>query len=317
MLLNVIGLGFALINGTNDGATLVATSLKAPGIRPALAIGILAAALGLVPALFGLRVAGTIAGGLVPAGPGQQRELMVLAVVAALGVVVLLNAKGLPTSLTLALVGGLVGAGLGRGLDVAWPVVGVTAAVGVAAPVLGALLGRALSASPLLLRDRWATRRLRGGHWVSFTLQAIAYASNDGQKIYAVLAAGALAAAAGPSVPIWQLVVVPALFAIGAVVTMRRAARTLGAGGILRTRPRDEVAAELSAATAVLGSAAVGIPVSMTQAVAASLIGAGMTRGTRQVRWRAAARLALAWALTLPSSAIVGAGIAGAGELIR
>lgn len=316
MLLTALGLGFAVLNGSNDGGALLAATLKAPGIRPIVALTLLAVALATVPALLGLRVAATLAGGLVPASAGQQRLLMGLALVAALVVVGALNLKGLPTSLTLALVGGLVGAGLGTGEQVAWGLVGITALVGAASPLLGGALALFLRSSPLLgPRRQYGPGWLHIVHWLSFALQAVAYAANDGQKMYAVLAAGTLGAAAAGGVPAWHLLAVPPLFALGAVLGVRRAARTLGGGGVLRTRPRDEVGAELSSAVVVLGSAAGGIPVSMTQAVAGSLIGAGMTKGTRRVRWRAAARLALAWVLTLPTSAALGAALGAAAAL--
>lgn len=311
MLLTLVGLGFAVLNGTNDGGALVAASLKAPGIRPAVGIAMFGVALGIVPFVLGLRVASTLAGGLVPADAEGQRVLMLLAVAASLAVVGVLNLRGLPTSLTLALVGGLVGAGVGRGATVAWGLVLLTAAAGVATPMLGGMLGAVLRNVPLLAarRHRLERRHAVRAHTVSFTLQAIAYAANDGQKMYAVLAAGTLATAAAGTPP-WHFGAVPALFMVGAVLGVRRAARTLGAAGVLRARPSDEVAAELSSAVAVLGSAAVGIPVSMTQAVAGSLIGTGVMRGARRVRWRAAARLAMAWVLTLPTSAALGAAFA-------
>jgi inorganic phosphate transporter, PiT family len=312
VLLTAVGLGFAVLNGTNDGGALVAASLKAPGIRPAVGIVAFGVALGVVPVVFGLRVATTLAGGLVPSDAEGQRLLMLMAVAASLAVVGLLNVKGLPTSLTLALVGGLVGAGIGSGAEVSWGLVLLTAAAGIVTPLLGGLLGAVLRNVPLLAARRGVERRHAArAHTVSFALQAIAYAANDGQKMYAVLAAGTLATAAAAT-PAWHFVAVPTLFSVGAVLGVRRAARTLGGAGVLRARPSDEVAAELSSAVAVLGSAGVGIPVSMTQAVAGSLIGTGVMRGAKRVRWRAAARLALAWVLTLPSSAALGAGLGAA-----
>ena len=307
-----LGLGFALLNGANDGGALVAASLKTPGIAPATAILGLAFALGVVPAVFGATVARTIAAGLVTADPDVAEVLLGVAVLTALLVVGTMNVRGLPTSLTLALVGGVVGGGLGAGLPISWSTVGLTAGAGIAAPFVGGLLGRGISGLAVLrVPVDGRGGGLRRIHTVAFGLQAVAYAANDGQKIYAVLAAGALGAAA--TVPTWQLAVVPLLFAIGGLVGVRRASGVLGAGGMVRARPSDEVAAEVSSATAVLASASVGAPVSMTQAVAGSLIGAGVSRGHRSIRWRAAARLGLAWVLTLPSAALLGAGMAAVG----
>jgi PiT family inorganic phosphate transporter len=134
-------------------------------------------------------------------------------------------------------------------------------------------------------------------------LQAVAYAANDGQKMLAVLAVTSI----GVTAP--ALVAVAILFAVGGILGIGSAAETLGVQ-IMRATPREEVTAQLAASLAVLGSAALGAPVSMTQAVSGGLIGTGVLRGRRQVRWRVAEQLALAWVLTLPLAAVTGAAVA-------
>jgi inorganic phosphate transporter, PiT family len=52
----------------------------------------------------------------------------------------------------------------------------------------------------------------------------------------------------------------------------------------------------------VLAAGSLGAPVSMTQAVAGGLIGAGGTRGWSRVRWAAVTKLAAAWVVTLPAA---------------
>jgi PiT family inorganic phosphate transporter len=137
-------------------------------------------------------------------------------------------------------------------------------------------------------------------HRLATCVQAIAYAANDGQKMVAVITVTSF----GVTAP--TLVAVAVLFAVGAVLGISAAADTLGSQ-ISRAGPRDEVTAQLAASFAVLGSAALGAPVSMTQALSGGLVGTGMQRGRRQVRWRVAERLAMAWVMTLPSAAIIGA----------
>lgn len=100
------------------------------------------------------------------------------------------------------------------------------------------------------------------------------------------------------------------LFGLGALLGLPRAAASLGSG-IVPLRPLDTVTAEFAAAVAVLGSAALGFPVSMTQSVAGGLFGAGLGRGARRVRWRQAGRIGVAWLVTLPLST----GAAGAAAL--
>lgn len=321
VLLIGAALGFALVNGANDGGALVATGLKVSALPPLGAIAMLAGALVVAPLLVGTQVAATLADRLVPfgstGGAVTGRTGLLLAVVTAVAVVGVLSYRGLPTSLTLALVGGIAGAGIGGGLPVSWTVLALVLAAGLAAPAVGAAAGLLLSRLAGLLPSRGRVGgRIRAMHVGAFGLQCVAYAANDGQKMIAVLAVatgGAGVDGGGVAVSPAELALLAALFTVGLVAGVRPAASTLGAE-IVAARPPDAVAAELSSAGAVLASAAVGAPVSMTQSVAAALVGAGMSHGYRRVRWRAAGRLALAWLLTLPASAVLAAVLAwGAG----
>jgi PiT family inorganic phosphate transporter len=49
------------------------------------------------------------------------------------------------------------------------------------------------------------------------------------------------------------------------------------------------------------------MPVSMTQAIAGGLIGAGVNLGGGRVRWYAAVKIVTAWLLTLPASLVLAA----------
>jgi inorganic phosphate transporter, PiT family len=294
---------FAVLNGANDGGAMLAAALKARGLRLYMSLGLLVVALVVVPLFVGTRVADTLTSGLVAADPATQPWLVAVGVVAAMVVVGALTAASLPTSLTLGAVGGIVGAGVGRGLPVAVAEVGRVLLIGVAAPVVGALLAAVLArvvAAVLALGDGG---RLATLHRLGTCVQAIAYAANDGQKMLAVVAVTAV----GVTAP--SLIAVAVLFAVGAALGIGAAATTLGSQ-ILHASPREEVTAQLASSLAVLGSAALGAPVSMTQALSGGLIGTGMLRGMRQVRWQVARRLALAWVITLPSAAILGAVVA-------
>jgi PiT family inorganic phosphate transporter len=209
----------------------------------------------------------------------------------------------MPTSLTLGVVGGIVGAGLGRGVPVAVGAVGRVVLIGVAAPIVGAVLAMGLSrvvAAVLAVSDGGRVAVL---HRIATVLQAVAYAANDGQKMLVVVAVTSI----GVNAP--TLLAVAALFAVGSVLGVGASADTLGRQ-ILRATPREEVTAQFAASLAVLGSAVLGAPVSMTQAVSGGLVGTGMLRGRRQVRWRVAEQLAVAWVVTLPSALLAGAMVA-------
>lgn len=303
MLLALAAL-FAVINGANDGGAMVASTLRVPGQRAVASIAALSAALVVVPAVLGTGVASTLTSGLVRAPDDAQAELIATGVIAAVVVVAVLTRWGLPTSLTLGVVGGIVGAGLGRGLPLVPAGILRVALIGMAAPVVGGAVSQVLAKASSAVLTAAGGQGLAAFGWLATGMQAIAYAANDGQKMLVVLGV----TAAGVALP--SLLGVAVLFAAGTVVGTASASGTLGrsiAGGT----PHEEVVAQFGGSAAVLSSAALGVPVSMTQAVSGGLVGTGLLRGLRQIRWRVAGQLAIAWLLTLPAALVVGLAAAG------
>ncbi|MGW4967481.1 anion permease [Nonomuraea sp. NPDC004186] len=300
VLIVVAGL-FAVVSGVNDGGALLATGLKLPSVRPATGILVLVVLTAMVP-LVTHQVAVTFTTRLASFHAPGGRIAMTVAVISALAVVTALSMKGLPTSLTLAVVGGLTGAGVGWGLPVSPGSVLLVLAFGVAAPFVGGLLGWVLVRVLLITVTAGGLRRW---HQVGFLLQSLAYAANDGQKMLAVFMI--MFGFSGAPLPYTSLVAV--LFGLGTMYGLPKAGRTLGRE-LIASRPPHGVAAELAAGTAVIACAAVGMPVSMTQAIAGGLIGAGVARGGGRVRWYATSKIVAAWLLTLPAGALLGAGLA-------
>lgn len=299
-LLTALAVVVVVVTGLNDGGTLLAPGLRVPTVSVFGSLAILTAAAVAVPLLVTTAVASTMTESFVPADRDGARVLAV-GVAAAMVIVTALARLELPTSLTLAIVGGIAGAGAGSDLAVAWTAVGRVLAIGAAAPALGCLLAlcvarlwRTDSSSSFLATVRWT-------HRAAFALQSVAYGANDGQKMLVLFAAAGVAAGRGTSIRWWVYPVIAAGFALGAVAGLPRAARSVGTG-VLNARQVDIVTAEVSAAAAVLGSAAVGAPVSMTQSTVGGLIGAGVHETAGRVRWQQASRLALAWVVTLPAT---------------
>ncbi|MFD1932554.1 anion permease [Nonomuraea mangrovi] len=285
---------FAVVSGVNDGGALLATGLKLSTIKPVVGVLTLVLLTGLVP-LVSQQVALTFATRLAAfEGPNATRA-MITAVLSAIAVVLVLSHHGRPTSLTLAIVGGLTGAGLGTGLQVSAGSVVLVLAVGLVAPFLGAF---ASWAATRLLVAVTTSEGLRRWHWAGFILQCIAYASNDGQKMLAIflIALGST----GPSVSFAAAL----LFGLGTLYGMPKAGRTLSRE-IIVSRPLHGVAAELGSGVTVIGCSAAGMPVSMTQAIAGGLIGAGVAQGGGRVRWYAAVKIVVAWLLTLPVTGLL------------
>lgn len=310
LLMVIVAAAFAVVTGANDGATLVAINVPNPAIPPMAATMILAGAVVVVPLLGGARVAETLARGLVSFEGRGGTTSFLGAVLVALGVVLLLTRRGLPTSLTLALLGAIVGTGIGRGLPVSWPTVGAVLLVGLMAPAAAMMAGlvaaQAFARSPVR-GHAWTELRVLGA--ASYLLQSIAYGANDGQKMLAIVA---MAVGLGPGghvvVGLETQLLLGGLFMLGTLIGIERFAGRLGRG-IFAARAIHAVASELGSASSVLVSAAIGAPVSMTQASTAALIGAGVSETRWRVRWEQAVRIAAAWIVTLPATALAGGAV--------
>lgn len=304
----LLAAAFAVVTGVNDGGSLLSTGLKVPSVRALNALLILVCCMAVVP-LFTTAVAQGFAHRLVAFDGPDAKPAVAAAVVSSVLLVLVLTWRGLPTSLTLALVGGLTGSGVGFGLDVSWPAVTKVLVVGACAPIVGCLLGYLISR---LMRLAPSAPALSGAvyrmHRLAYSLQAVAYASNDGQKILAIWAVLGIGSLVGRP-PVWVLLSGGAAFGLGVVLGLPRVARGLS-NGVLLVRPAHAVSAEFASGTAVLGSAAIGVPVSMTQAIAGGLIGTGLSHGRRRIRWNEVSRIGLAWVITLPCSCLLAAAAA-------
>ena len=70
---------------------------------------------------------------------------------------------------------------------------------------------------------------------------------------------------------------------------------------------RDSFCASLGGSLLLFGASAFGIPVSTTHTITGSIMGVGAARRTSAVRWGVAQRLVMAWNVTIPAAAMVGA----------
>ena len=310
MGLLLVAIAFAVVTGANDGGAILTMGLRLPLLRPLGAIAVLALGVTLAPLVFGVHVAETLARRLVAFGSSDGRTAFLIGLCAALLVVTALTAQGLPTSLTLAMIGGITGAGLGYGLPVSWPGVATVLAFGAAAPLVGGIGGLALAR---MLRWLPTGQHVPGAvQWATlsgYALQSLAYGVNDGQKMLAVFAVVGSTTAVHVHADAGTLVATGVSFAIGVMISLRRLAGRLGRD-LLVVRPVHALSAELASSAAVFASAAAGMPVSMTQSIAGALVGAGVSESSRRVRWRAVMRLGTAWAVTLPASVLLALGAA-------
>jgi PiT family inorganic phosphate transporter len=87
-----------------------------------------------------------------------------------------------------------------------------------------------------------------------------------------------------------------------------RIVKTMGSK-ITKVTPFEGVIAETAGAITLYLTEYLKIPVSTTHTIAGSIIGVGATKRLSAVRWGIAKDLMIAWVLTIPVSALLGAAI--------
>jgi inorganic phosphate transporter, PiT family len=314
-LVIVIGLAllFDFTNGFHDAANAIATSVSTRAISPRVAV-LGAAALNFVGAFVSLKVAATVAKGVV--NPDAITLKVVLAgIVGAIAWNLTTWYLGLPTSSSHALIGGVAGASIAAvGFDVVqWHGLAHRVLIpSLAAPLLGITIAGTLMILLLLAIRRRApgpvNRVFRKLQLVSSGFVAFTHGTNDAQKTMGVITLALLAAHPGRefSVPTWVIVSAAVAMAAGTYAGGWRIIRTLGQR-VAKLEPPQGFAAESATAGILWYTAHVGYPVSTTHTISGSVLGAGATTRFSAVRWGVAGNIVIAWLLTLPAAALVGA----------
>jgi PiT family inorganic phosphate transporter len=317
LLVIVIGaaLAFDFTNGFHDTANVVAPSISTRALAPRTAIA-LASALNFAGAFISLKVAATIATGIIDAG--QVTETIAFAgLVGAIGWNLLTWMYGLPSSSSHALIGGMVGAMLaavgGSGVD------GTGIVTKVVIPAIIAPIGAFLAAGLLIVLIYWllgrrrpgpVTRGFRIGQIFSSSLLALAHGTNDAQKTMGVITLALVAhgslSAHNTSVPVWVIVSSATAISLGTYAGGWRIIRTVGSR-IITMDSAQGFAAQSAGAAVILISSHLGYPLSSTHVISGGIMGAGAAKRVSAVRWGVAGSIAAAWVVTLPAAGLFGA----------
>jgi PiT family inorganic phosphate transporter len=311
----VTALAFDFTNGFHDTANAMATTISTGALKPKVAVA-MSAVLNLVGAFLSVEVANTISKGLVDEA-GIRPEVIFAALVGAILWNLATWLLGLPSSSSHALMGGLIGATIASaGLGAVHGDVLVTKVLlpALAAPIvagLAAMLATRLSYGiGGKTEGKAAEKGYRAGQIASAGLVSLAHGTNDAQKTMgiitlALVAGGVVAPDSDP--PTWVILSAGLAIALGTYIGGWRIIRTMGKG-LTELQPQQGFAAQTSAATAILASSHLGFSLSTTHVVSGSVMGAGLGRKGGVVRWSTATRMLVAWVLTLPAAAAVGAG---------
>ena len=310
-----VALFFDFTNGFHDTANSIATSVSTRALSPRLAV-LMSAVLNFAGAFVSLKVAATIATGIV--SPEAVTLSVVLAgLVGAISWNLVTWFLGLPSSSSHALIGGIAGAAIASS---GWDVIewqGVWDKVikpGVLSPVLGFIIALGLMLAILwVIRKRSPSRVnrvFRRAQIVSGSFVAFTHGTNDAQKTMGIIALALIASghlsAEEFDVPFWVVVSSATAMALGTYAGGWRIIKTMGTR-IAKIDPPQGFAAQTTCAGILWTTAHFGFPVSTTQTITGSVMGAGASRRFSAVRWGIAGNIAVAWMFTLPTAGIVGA----------
>ena len=112
----------------------------------------------------------------------------------------------------------------------------------------------------------------------------------------------------GEDIPLWVRVACAAAMGLGTSIGGYKIIKTVG-GKIMKIRPVNGVAADLSSAIIIFGATHLHLPVSTTHVISSSIMGVGAAQNAKGVHWGVARRIVITWVITLPIAALLGATI--------
>ena len=315
----LIALAFDFLNGLHDAANSIATVVATRLLKPVHAVIFAALFNGAAyfltisfPALH--KVADTIGQGLI------EKNLITPAVIfgALVGAMfwnVVTWVKGIPSSSSHALVGGLIGAGIAHaGISgVKWGGLSKTLVAIVLSPMLGMFL-----AMLIMLVTSWLFRRasshraersFRMLHLLSSGAYSLSHGLNDAQKtmgIITVLLYSTGYLRGDFQVPHWVAIACYVAIALGTLSGGWKIIETMGSR-ITKLSQHQGFSASMGGSIVLFTASWLGIPVSTTHTITGAVIGAGTARRASAVRWGTAGNVVIAWVITIPASAAVGA----------
>lgn len=307
-----VALTFDFLNGFHDSANVVATAIASRAMSPRSALTMSALTNFAGPFLFGVAVATTIGQEVI-----TQEAVTIPVALAALSSAIIWNILtwrlGIPSSSSHALIGGFVGAAIaGYGLDAIRPEGMQKVLIGLfISPFLGLGLGWLVMRLVLWVGQGMTPRAnvffLRS-QWLTTLALGLSHGTNDAQKTMGILAMGLVAFGVLPRfyIPTWVIFVSATAMALGTALGGWRLIRTMGAG-FYRVRPLHAFSSQVASFGVIIGAALWGAPVSTTQVISSSIVGAGSAERINKVRWGVATQIVSAWMLTIPFTGLLGA----------
>jgi len=310
IVLIFIALAFDFLNGFNDSANMVATiiSSRSMSVQSALSMAAIAEFAG--PFIFGVAVAKTIGNGII-IPQFITIEILVAALISACIWSIITWAYGIPSSSSHALIGGLIGAVIiSCGIKALMSNGLITVFIALLfSPVAGFLFGWLTMKLTLHLLKKAtpnANYFFKLGQIPTAVTLALSHGANDAQKTMGIISLALVATGYQQQffVPLWVVLICASAISLGTLTGGWRIIRTMGTK-FYKIKPIHSFTSQLASSVVIIISSLFGGPVSTTQVVSMSIIGAGAGERLSKVRWLVLKEIFLSWILTIPFTALL------------
>lgn len=312
VLIVVGALAFDFINGFHDTANAIATAVSTKALRPRQAI-ILAAVMNFVGAISFTGVAKTITKDIVDPFTLQNGSIVILsALIAAIAWNLITWYYGIPSSSSHALIGSIAGAAIASAGFGALNFSGFLKIIQalIFSPIIAFVIGFIVyGIFKVVFKNNNLTKTNRNFRFIQIgtaALQAYTHGTNDAQKAMGIITMALIANnyVTTDDIPFWVQLSCALAMGLGTSVGGWKIIKTVG-GKIMKIRPVNGVAADLTGAMIIFGATFIHLPVSTTHVISSSILGVGASHRVKGVKWGTAQRMLITWVITLPISAIL------------
>ncbi|MBL0336919.1 MAG: inorganic phosphate transporter [Chitinophagaceae bacterium] len=316
LILIILALVFDFLNGFNDSGGIAATIISSRSLKARTALTITALAGFAGPFIFGVAVAKTIGMGIA-AIHFFTIQILIAAVLSATVWSIITWVYGIPSSSSHALIGGLIGAlvvSCGVKVLITKGIVVIIIAL-LFSPLAGLFFGW-LVMKIIYRQLRNATPRanvfFKIGQIPTTIALAAANGANDSQKTIGLITLGLITTGYEQHffVPLWVIVICAVAKSLGSFIGGWSVIRTVGTK-FYKIKPIHSFTSQLSASLVIITSSIFGGPVSSTQVLSMSVIGAGAGERLSKVRWLTLKEIFISWILTIPFTAALAVVIYG------
>lgn len=312
IIIVILTLIFDFTNGFHDTATVVATTIATRALTPRKAI-MICAIFNFIGAFTSTAVAKTVGDGIV-----DSTKMPLWIIICVLLSAIVWNMFtwyfGIPTSSTGAIIGALVGGGIAISnnlKEIGWWVLIDKFVIWIfISPIIGFIVGYVLiyilkvafkNANP-----RRANKFFQKSQIFSGALIALNHGANDSQKSMGIITMSLVSGGflSSFNVPIWVIFACASAMGLGTMGGGEKIIKTMGSK-VTKIEPIGGFVSQIGSAIVLAIATNLHAPVSTTQVMTSSIMGAGSQKSFKRVNWNVAKDIGLSWVITIPSAGVL------------